>query len=290
VIETRLATLVHARVTSSARALSAAEIAKALQRFAPATYSEVAWRDAIAAIEAKGDDAFAGRTWPQLADKLLPAIALGVKPGDTKALARLSGRDAWTAAIAARALGMWSDGPPPSLAVVCDAYAWAQLGLPGKPKRCPDEIRAVFFQRALASEPGPSDRMVRLYAARALAAPRAEVKALRDALVRNWLAGKSLSPSFAGQVGELARAATTGVFGDRKVFIASVWDELKRQPAYATLTLDAFKQQLVRAHRDGELVLARADLVAAMDPALVAASETTTDGASFHFIVREEPA
>lgn len=31
------------------------------------------------------------------------------------------------------------------------------------------------------------------------------------------------------------------------------------------------------------IVLCRADLVAAMDPALVAASETTTDGAVFHF-------
>jgi hypothetical protein len=43
----------------------------------------------------------------------------------------------------------------------------------------------------------------------------------------------------------------------------------------------------VSAHRQRELELARADLVAAMDPTLVAASETRTDGATFHFIVRE---
>jgi hypothetical protein len=290
VIATRLATIVQARRVSSARALTAAEIAKALQRFAPATYSEVAWREAIEAVDVSEEKAFAGKTWPQLADKLLPATALGVKLGDAKTLAKLSGRDAWTAAIAARVLGMWTEGPPPSLAAVCDAYAWAQLGLQGKPKRCPDEIRGVFFQRALASDAGPSDRMVRLYAARALAAPRAEVRALRDALVRNWITGKALVPSFAADVQDTARAATTGAFGDRKVFIASVWEEIRRRPAYAGLSIDAFKQQLLRAHRDGELVLARADLVAAMDPALVAASETSADGASFHFIVREEPA
>lgn len=289
VIASRLATLVQARVVSSARALTATEIAKALQRFAPGTFSERAWHDEIAGVEPTADKAFAGRTWAQLADKVLPALALGVSPGDAKALAKLTGRDAWTAAIAARALGMWSEGAPPSLAAVCDGYAWAQLGLPGKPKRCPDEIRGVFFQRAIGSDAvGPAERMVRLFAARALGAPRAEVRALRDALVRNWLVGKGLVPSFAGEVREVARAATSGVFGDRKVFIASVWEGMRRRPAYAGLALEAFKGQLLRAHRDGELVLARADLVAAMDPGLVAASETTADGASFHFVVREE--
>ena len=39
----------------------------------------------------------------------------------------------------------------------------------------------------------------------------------------------------------------------------------------------------------GELSLARADLVAAMDPALVEASEIAVDGASFHFIVHDLP-
>jgi hypothetical protein len=37
-------------------------------------------------------------------------------------------------------------------------------------------------------------------------------------------------------------------------------------------------------------VLCRADLVTAMDPALVAASETLTDGAAFHFVLDREVA
>jgi hypothetical protein len=133
--------------------------------------------------------------------------------------------------------------------------------------------------------------LLRLYAAKQLEAPRPELRALRDSLVRNWLVGRELGPpanGFAAQVRDAARRSTTGVFGDRKVFISSVWDELRTRPAYAAVTLEAFKAQLLRAHRDGELVLARADLVAAMNPELVAASETTADGASFHFVVRED--
>jgi hypothetical protein len=69
-----------------------------------------------------------------------------------------------------------------------------------------------------------------------------------------------------------------------------VWHELRKRPRWSAITLDELKARLVAAHRAGELVLARADLVAAMDPALVAASEITTDGASFHFIVKEPAA
>ena len=59
-------------------------------------------------------------------------------------------------------------------------------------------------------------------------------------------------------------------------------------------TIEDFKTWLLRSRRitrDGSeagaplVVLARADFVAAMDPAVVAASEITTDGATFHFVL-----
>lgn len=301
VVRERLESLILARMATSTRPLSAHDIAKALSRFAPANQTEAAWREEIiathAALEARGapdERELArrigkGRTWNQYVEKVFPALALGVAVDEAKLHAKLTGRDAWTAAIASRALGLWSEGAPPSLAAACDAYAWKQLGLAGKPKRCPPEVRAVFLQRELHSDAGPPDRLLRLYAAKHLGAPRPELRALRDALVRNWLLGHELAAKgFAAQVRDAARGSTTGVFGDRKVFISSVWDELRKRPAYAAVTLEAFKAQLLRAHRDGELVLARADLVAAMNPELVAASETTADGASFHFVVRED--
>lgn len=294
----RLENLVLARMKTSPRPLPPPEIAKALYRFAPTSFGEPAWRERVEhavgdlANRGIGPDDLADRlgkhgakTWAQYVERLFPALALGIEPGDTKTHAKLSGRDAWTAAIAARALGLWTEGPPPSLSTVCDAYAWRQLGLAGRAKRCPPEVRAVFLQRELGADPGPPDRLLRLYAARSLDAPRPELRALRDALVRRWLA----AANFADEVGDAARLARDGIFGERKVFIAAVWRELRNRPGHASLTLDEFKARLVRAHRAGELVLARADLVAAMNPELVAASETAADGATFHFVVRETP-
>ncbi len=304
----RLESLILARLKTSPRPLPAAEIARALFRFAPSNLGEPAWRERVERAVAEltergiGPDQLprrignhAARTWAQYVDRLFPALGLGIEPGDAKALAKLSGRDAWTAAIAARALGLWTAGPPPSPAEVCDTYAWRQLGLTGRAKRCPPEVRAVFLQRELGTDPGPPDRLLRLYAARSLDAPRPELRALRDALVRRWLTGRGAdtptlaAPSFVDEVRDVARTATDGLFGERKLFIAAAWQELRRRPGRAALPLDEFKARRVRAHRSGELVLARADLVAAMNPDLVGASETVADGATFHFLVREAP-
>lgn len=73
-------------------------------------------------------------------------------------------------------------------------------------------------------------------------------------------------------------------FGDRKLFIGSAWEALKDEPRIAALGIDGFKDVLVEAHRRGELELSRADLVAAMDPADVATSETRHLNATYHFI------
>jgi hypothetical protein len=324
----RLEALVVARAQAQAsRGASLSDLLKPLTRFAPPELAAAAWRDRLAEVavglRAAGvlDDkhrlreadelarrigAHTARTWPPLADRVLPALGLGVAPDDDRRQARLVGRDAWAAAIVGRALGLWSDGPPPSPGAVCDALAWRELGLPGTPKRCPPEIRAVFVQRRLRSDAGPPERLVRVLAAREVGAPRPELRALRDALVRGWLAGRILGESsaapdatdatteatngersFASDVMRAAGATRDGWFGDRKVFVSAVWDQLRASPRWSAVTLDDFKRRLVAAHRAGELVLARADLVAAMDPAQVASSEIAADGASFHFIVKE---
>ncbi|HEX3478152.1 MAG TPA: hypothetical protein VHT91_24190 [Kofleriaceae bacterium] len=321
----RLEVLVIARAHTAAGKLALGELVAPLARFAPAELTAAAWRDrlaeVVAALREHGviDDGHrvrdagelarrlggggAARSWPELSDRVLPGVALGIAAGDGKARARLDGRDAWAAAIVGRALGLWRDGPPPSLPAVCDALVWHELGLPGTPKRCPPELRALFVQRRLGSEAGPPERLVRVLAAREVAAPRPELRALRDALVRGWLAGRTpgapeerpeerperedAPAPFAEAVLRAADAVVDGWFGDRKVFVSAVWDQLRRDPRWAGLGLAGFKAELVAAHRAGALTLARADLVAAMDPAQVAASEIAVDGASFHFIVKE---
>jgi hypothetical protein len=306
VIPARLDTLVVARLATlpaKSRARGA-DLAATLQRFAPLALTPPAFRDAVeAAVAGLGPAVDAGtsrpiagelarrlggpapKTWRALADRVLPALGLGVAAGDAKVHARLASRDDWAAAIAARALGLWTAGVPPRLPAACDALVWRELALPGTPRACPPEVRACFVQRRLGVDPAPPERLVRLFAARAIDAPRSEPRALRDALVRGWLAGRVVGDDFAASV----RAAAAGAqgFGARKAFIAAVWDALRARGS--ALSLDDVKRRLVEAHRAGELELARADLVAAMDPALVAASEIVTDGATYHFVVREEP-
>ncbi len=296
----RVDLLVLARVATSSERPSIASVSSATRRFAPATVDIPSWTKLIGdSVERTKDlDAPAQlaqrlnvrekRSWKQLAERVFPALGLGLS-ADDKTLSRLTGRDEWTAAIAGRALGLWATGPSPSLSTLCDAYAWRCLDLPGRPKRCPPEVRSLFFQRELQSDPGPPNRLLRLFATRELEAARPELRVLRDALVRNWLLGKTLGAvTFTEDVRRAARSTHHGVFGHRKVFISAVWDELRRAGRWSTLTIADFKSRLLAAQRAGGLELARADLVAAMDPRLVADSETLTDGASFHFIVREE--
>jgi hypothetical protein len=322
-VAARLEALVVARAAMAPGGSALGELTGPLARFAPAELPAAAWRERLAEVAsglraqgvlderhrlrdaeelARRIGRHGARSWPQLADRALPALGLALAPDDGK-LARLSGRDAWAAAIVGRALGLWTDGPPPSLPALCDALAWRALGLTGKPKRCPAEIRALFVERELGSDGSSPERLVRVLAAREVGAPRPELRALRDALVRRWLVDRILGPrpdaddggrdegggSFARDVLSAAGATRDGWFGDRKVFVSSVWHQLRRDPRWSAVTLDDFKARLVAAHRAGELALARADLVAAMDPELVAASEITADGASFHFILKDPP-
>jgi hypothetical protein len=92
---------------------------------------------------------------------------------------------------------------------------------------------------------------------------------------------------------ELAAAARRAVatighdtherYGARKVFLAAVHAALGGEGAI--IHVEAFKRRMVSAHRAGLVVLARADLVAAMPGAAVAASEVSDGGAEFHFVL-----
>jgi len=83
----------------------------------------------------------------------------------------------------------------------------------------------------------------------------------------------------------IPRIGSDGRFGSEKVFVSAIWHRIERDPRLPDLSLDRFKQWLVTANRDQLVDLARADLVGAMDPKLVAESEIEDLGATFHFVV-----
>ncbi|HEY0993108.1 MAG TPA: hypothetical protein VGD80_38910, partial [Kofleriaceae bacterium] len=111
----RLEALVVARAHASRSAMSLAELVQPLDRFAPPELTQAAWRDQLAAVagELRGQGVFeaghrlhdadelarrigrhAARTWLQLAERVLPALPLGIAADDGKRQSRLAGRDA----------------------------------------------------------------------------------------------------------------------------------------------------------------------------------------------------
>lgn len=84
----------------------------------------------------------------------------------------------------------------------------------------------------------------------------------------------------------LPQVDSDGRYGPEKVFVSAIWHGLQRSHRLnGDYSLERFKRWLVEANRKGLLVLARADLIGAMDNKLVAESEIREPGATFHFVV-----
>lgn len=78
------------------------------------------------------------------------------------------------------------------------------------------------------------------------------------------------------------QVVTPGRFGPEKVFIAAIWDEIGGQLG---MSLPEFKRWLLDQNRRGTLILARADVIGAMNPQMVARSEIQDRGSTFHFVL-----
>ncbi|HKA87997.1 MAG TPA: hypothetical protein VKE22_10040 [Haliangiales bacterium] len=267
------------------------DLKKALARYAPAGVPE-----AVDELRAGGLVAVTrGRVRATDAGRAAGEELLGGKPTAarwatverTQLLPRLLGADRAASADELRAAAIQAhEGLPRglTLARTADALGWKLLGgTPGEPFTR-ERVLAFLVGRALGARVPDVAAAMRLAAARAAGARRADARELADAIVRRWLAGEAAGEEdlggFARRVRAAAGASPSGRFGDNKVFISHVHAAL----ADPALDLPAFKARLVDAHRQGLVTLTRADLVEAMDPADVAASETRYLGATFHFV------
>ena len=82
----------------------------------------------------------------------------------------------------------------------------------------------------------------------------------------------------------IPRIGAEGRFGE-KIYVSAIWRTIERDRKAGDLSLEHFKSWLVRANRDGWLVLARADLIGAMDARQINESEINDRGATFHFVL-----
>jgi hypothetical protein len=155
----------------------------------------------------------------------------------------------------------------------------AVASLSGAPRATPDAVLGALATRWLFDAEGSLDgrapATVRSASAASPAAP-VEVAVQDEHLLRHLVA----------RVKDASAGPGARCFGANKVFIASVWESLARDPELSALGEAGFKAALVEAHRRGAILLSGADLVAAMPASDVTASETRHQNATYHFIVR----
>lgn len=258
------------------------------------------------AVEALGvERAPKGLTWKQLRLKYLTAKSLGLPPS-TSHVNRLGTADGLRAVLVQKQSGLGEPGTR-SLAQVRDALCWKQLGVDSDKPFTLSAVQSFLLGKVLQTtrEVSPAQALEQL-AARSVGARRMGAESLRLAALQSWLipateaasqpeaapqpeaepaipeppAGEEALSSFAERVLHTARTATSGRFGDDRVFISHIWRAMQGPG----LDEQAFKNRLVEANQKRLLSLSRADMVELMDPADVAASETRYLGATFHFI------
>lgn len=129
-------------------------------------------------------------------------------------------------------------------------------------------------------------------AARATGASSPHPDKVREAVICRWVRAIDPEtvqppydlPAFADRVRQLACSATTGRFGEHKVFISHVWSRFRQDAVAVGMTRQEFNNHLVDANRENLVTLSRADLVSGMNPDDVQQSEIKLPHSSFHFI------
>lgn len=240
-----------------------------------------------------------GLTWKKLRLTYLTARALGLPSTHAS---RLDKAGNLRAVLVQKQLGLEGVGTR-TLNEVRDTLCWKQLGVDTDKPFTLAAVQSFLLGKVLQSsrEVKPSQALEQL-AARSVGARRTDAESLRVAALQSWLIPATEPsapatrdsqppapaprptedglPAFAERVLNTARSATTGRFGDDRVFISHVYRAM-REPG---LDEQSFKNRLVEANRKRLLSLSRADMVELMDRADVEASEIRHLGSTFHFI------
>ena len=231
-------------------------------------------------------------SWKLVRDRWLPAT---VVPAEQRAAYRDDKR------VVPLLVGQALDvGPADSVEAAVAAAVCRDVGYPQC--RTIDELISAVLSKRLGKSIPPLTAKARatLAVTSVLGTPDAKPATVRAAALKRWAAGATDSDAepkpasevprrpgptddlstFAAGVNAAAAASKSGRWGDDKVFISHVHRQLNDGS-----DLTAFKRRLVEANTAGLVRLARADLVAAMDPADVRQSEATHPlGAEFHFV------
>jgi hypothetical protein len=239
-----------------------------------------------------------GAKWSTMIAKHLFPKAAGLSASTA---AKLNSGDKLAAFVLKRKYGLGS-GAGSTVKQVLEAIVCKEMAVADETTL--DGLLCAVLSRLIGSERLSKDKLVKQLPLFETGLTTASAEAVRRKFVRDWLAGKIIArppsvpqPAEPFDLGEFAAtvralAAHSGPqdrFHDNKAFIAPLWRASQNEPNFPRLTLPDFKRRLVEANSHNLLHLVRADQVQAMDPHLVAESETTYLNATFHFVLLEEP-
>ncbi len=233
--------------------------------------------------------------WSEIRDAHLVCKALGLASGKATHRARVATASGLRRAILETAFGLTL--PPragaaairnalalkaleqafgPDLAHMLDARAT----VPGRAGRA---IAAQLAKKRGRAAFATDSALVAALAAERAGAAGSDVRALRLALLRDYVSRAATAPPsrrqlgrsaaaptprqerpdlarFAGAVAAAARQRARGWSGDRKAYISEVWQAIRKSHPEWGLSETDFKDMLAAAHRAGHLELANADL------------------------------
>ena len=235
--------------------------------------------------------------WLTIIAKFLFSRAAGLSPD---AADKLDNGDKLAAFLLKRKYGLAPGrlhGQPSTGGLVCK-----QLGFAGETTL--EGLLCAVLSRVTGSEGLKKEQLVKQLPLFETGLTATKADAVRCKVVRDWLGGAApqrprpapepipVEPfdlaAFAATVRALGhKSPPEDRFHDNKVFIAAIWRATEQEPSFPRLSLSEFKQRLVEANSQNLLHLSRADLVSAMDPHLVAESETVHLNATFHFVLLE---
>jgi len=233
--------------------------------------------------------------WSKVIAKYLFPKAAGLSE---TAAAKLDNGDKLAAFILKRKYGL-AAGAGSTVNQAVEALACMELGFPEETTL--QGLLCGVLSRLLGSERLPKEKLVKQLPLFETGLKAISADFARRKVVRDWLDGApGLArapappaepfdlPAFAATVRALAASSPPqDRFHDNKVFIAALWWASQHEPSLQHFSLPEFKQRLVEANTKNLLHLSRADLVQAMDPQLVADSETVYLNATFHFVLLE---
>jgi hypothetical protein len=236
--------------------------------------------------------------WSTMITKYLFPKAAGFS---MNAAAKLDSGDKLAAFVLKRKYGL-AVGAGSTVSQVLEAIACKQLGFADETML--SRLLCAVLSRLMGSDRLSKETLIKQFPLFETGLTAASADAARERVVREWLGGAPPLPEprpaepqptepfdlpvFAGTVRALAAtSAPQDRFHDNKVFIAALWRASQREPNLPRLSLAEFKQRLVEANSHNLLHLSRADLVQAMDPQLVAESETVYLNATFNFVLLE---